>query len=345
MSHFAIYAALLTLAFAWPLLDLVRFAFGGRAALPVEISNLYTHIVLIPFIALYLARLRWKESPLGTVTAGEGAPARGAAFGFGLLGLALVGVAVGVGQGPNGLSRNDWLTLMVCGWVSGLTAGGCWFLGLAVMRRLWFSFVFLLLLAPIPTFLIQWINQATQHASAAASYWMIRMTGTAIFRDGLLFYLPGITLEVAEECSGIRSTLVLFITSLIAGQMFLRRPWKQVVLTLFVIPLAIVRNGFRILTIAWLCVHVDPDLIHSWIHKRGGPLFFALSLVPFFAMLLWLRMGEGQSETSQGHTASSASAQPLSDRRLEGKSNPVAADVQSALTSRLTGELDTTTDH
>jgi exosortase/archaeosortase family protein len=111
--------------------------------------------------------------------------------------------------------------------------------------------------------------------------------------------LPGITLEVARECSGINSSYVLFITSLIAGQLFLRKPWKRVALALFVIPLAIARNGLRIVTIGWLCVHISPDMIHSIVHRRGGPLFFALSLVPFFLVMLWLRRGETAGESAK----------------------------------------------
>jgi exosortase C (VPDSG-CTERM-specific) len=291
-TQFGLYTAGLTLAFGWPLVDLVRFSFGGRGALPVEISNLYTHIILIPFIAMYLARLRWRDPTLPPVSLREHGPAFGAAFGFALIGLALIGTALGIGRGAEGLSRNDWLMLMVSAWVGLLAAGGCWLLGESAMRRLWFAFAFLLLMAPIPTFLIQWINQATQLLSAEVSAWMIHRSGTSMFRDGVLFHLPGITLEVAEECSGIRSSLVLFITSLVAGQMFLRRPWKQAALTLFVLPLALVRNGVRILTIALLCVHVGPEMIHSPIHHRGGPIFFALSLVPFLLLLLVLRRSE-----------------------------------------------------
>jgi exosortase/archaeosortase family protein len=56
--------------------------------------------------------------------------------------------------------------------------------------------------------------------------------------------------------------------------------------------LAILRNGLRIMTIAWLCVHVDPKMINSYIHRQGGPIFFALSLIPFLALLWALRKSE-----------------------------------------------------
>jgi exosortase/archaeosortase family protein len=104
--------------------------------------------------------------------------------------------------------------------------------------------------------------------------------------------LPGIVIQVAQECSGIRSSLVLFITSLLASYLFLKSPWRRAVLVSLVIPLAILRNGFRILVIGLLCVYVGPQMINSVIHHRGGPLFFALSLIPLFLLLWWLRKGK-----------------------------------------------------
>src|SRR4029450_2389126 len=76
------------------------------------------------------------------------------------------------------------------------------------------------------------------------------------------------------------------------GYVFLRSPWRRASLTLCVIPLAVLRNGFRIFTIGELCVNVSPDMIDSTIHRHGGPLFFALSLVPFFLVLCLLRRAE-----------------------------------------------------
>jgi exosortase/archaeosortase family protein len=88
---------------------------------------------------------------------------------------------------------------------------------------------------------------------------------------------------------------VLFITSLIAGHLFLRSPWKKLILALAVFPLGIIRNAFRIYFLSMASAHWNPDIIHSPLHHRGGPIFFALSLVPFFLLLLWLKRSEKQS--------------------------------------------------
>ena len=62
--------------------------------------------------------------------------------------------------------------------------------------------------------------------------------------------------------------------------------------TRFIIPLAILRNGFRILVIGLLCVNIGPQMIHSLIHRRSGPVFFVLSLIPFLLVLWLLRKGD-----------------------------------------------------
>jgi exosortase/archaeosortase family protein len=113
-----------------------------------------------------------------------------------------------------------------------------------------------------------------------------------MLRAGTLLTLPGITLHVAQECSGIRSSWVLLMTSVLTSHLFLHNPWRRVVLVAFVIPLALLRNGFRILVIGLLCVHISPRMIDSFIHQRGGPIFFALSLVPLFGLMVWLRRQE-----------------------------------------------------
>ena len=147
-------------------------------------------------------------------------------------------------------------------------------------------------MAPFPVFLRDWIEAFLQQGSAIAAHALFLLSGTPVLREDVLFQLPGFRLEVAPECSGIHSTLVLFITSLVAAHLFLRSPWKRGLVVLAILPLALLRNGLRVFSIGYLCVYVDPGMIHSQIHHRGGPLFFALSLIPLFALLFLLWRSE-----------------------------------------------------
>ena len=274
LRKFALAAVVLLLGFCLPLWGLLRFAIA---------DTLYSYIPLIPVVSLYLATQRVKKLPAVNV-----APAWIPAAVF---------FAAGVGSvawywivPPTEVL--DRFAVAMLGFLLFLTGASFWILGARLMRMLAFPFALLIFMIPIPVFIRDGLDNWLQHGSVVAASWMLDWAGTPMLRRGLVIQLPGISLQVAPECSGIHSTLVLLITSIIAGQLLLRRPWKRAVLCLVVIPLAVIRNGFRVFVIGELCVHISPEMIHSPIHHRGGPLFFVLSLVPFFLLLYFLQRNE-----------------------------------------------------
>jgi len=274
---FSLFVLGLSFLFALPLIGLLRYSLN---------SDLYSHVVLIPCISAYLIWLR-RGQPLPVISSSPALVVIPLA-----LGLASLKEICWPGMFPAAGSREDHYALTTFCYLCFLWAGALAILGGAFVRSFLFEALFLIFMAPMPTWVRHGMEVFFQFASADAAALLFNVTGSTVFRDGLVFHLPGIVIQVAEECSGIRSSYVLFITSLPAGAVFLRSPWKRAALTVFVIPLGILRNGFRIFTIGMLCVHVDPSMIDSPIHHRGGPLFFVMSLIPFFALLLWMQKRE-----------------------------------------------------
>src|SRR5207245_1945207 len=146
---------------------------------------------------------------------------------------------------------------------------------------------------PIPDFLLNRVIFWLQTGSAEVSYAVFELLGVPIFRTGFVFALPGVTIEVAKECSGIRSSLALLITSLLAGHLFLRSAWRKAALTLATLPLLIVKNGIRIVTLTLLSIYVDPSFLTGRLHHEGGIVFFILALVILAPVLRLLQMSEG----------------------------------------------------
>jgi exosortase C (VPDSG-CTERM-specific) len=295
---------MLTLLFIQPLTRLMLYAAH---------SDLHSHILLVPFITGYLLFVNRRSLPC------PWRPSMAGALALGLIGFAALAVGI---WGRQGLSANDHLALMALAFVSFLAAGGFLFFGSQWMAAAAFPVGFLIFMVPLPDAAVNWLENASAAASAEAAAWYFSLAGTPLVRHGTVFELPGIVLEVGQECSGIRSSWVLFITSLLASHLFLSTPWRRFALVAFVIPLGILRNGFRILVIGLLCVYVGPDMIDSIIHRRGGPLFFALSLVPLFLLAWWLRRGERRAASpgaeapglDQETLAQSGEAQGLHDR-------------------------------
>ena len=118
------------------------------------------------------------------------------------------------------------------------------------------------------------------------------MTRTPWIRNDMVFAMPGLVVEIADQCSGIRSSYVLFITSLLAGSLFLHSTMHRTVIALMFYPLGILPHAARILLIALLTIHVDPNAINGPVHRHGGPPLFVLSLVPFFLVLALLVKAE-----------------------------------------------------
>jgi exosortase C (VPDSG-CTERM-specific) len=280
MRRFWIWTGAVTLLFSPVLYFWARFALT---------DDLASYVLLIPFIAGSLIWRNRTSSPDPHATRGSKTHASAALSIAGLLGVWAIG-AVGVGNTP--ATRYDFLAPAILAYIAVLAAGAYLFLGRPVVRHHAFALGFLAFAAPLPSWAVNGLEIFFQHTSAEVAAWMMQLANIPTLRTGLYFQLPGITIQVAQECSGIRSSLVLFIVSVYAGYVILQRPMRRWVLALFVIPLGIVRNGFRILTIAALCTHVGSHMIDSPIHHRGGPIFFALSLIPLFLLLLWLRRGE-----------------------------------------------------
>ncbi len=285
-SFLVAFVVLTLVASPW-LLQLVRFALG---------SDLYSHIVLIPAVTVGLIWMRRRTSP-----SPEGR-STGAALICGALAAASLAYAFLAHPSPV-LEPHHRLTWVIAGYVLAVAAAGFWSLGGRFMRAHAAAIGFLVFMIPMPGWLERATEIALQHASAEATHVLFALANIPFLRDGQVFRLPSITMEIAQECSGIHSSLVLFITSIVAGQMFLRPGWPRWVLTLAVIPLAIVRNGFRVFTLGVLCEEIGPHMIHHWIHHRGGPVFFALSLIPFFLLLLVLaRVGRRKGPQDNGTT-------------------------------------------
>jgi len=284
---FAVGCVALTLAFASPLYH------WGRLALSVD---LHSHVILIPVISGYLI---WRNrNQLPQVHASSWRVA--SLFGLGATGLILTAWRwEGALVSPDGVALTVGAYLM-----AGVGLGFACF-GMSIMRALSFPVAFLIFMIPVPSGLEMLLEQILQRFSADAAHLIFWLAGETFLRDGQVFLLPGLTIRVAQECSGIRSSLVLFILSLLSAHVMLRSTWHRALLVFAVLPLGILRNGVRVYVITALTLHVNPGIIDSPLHHRGGPLFFALSLIPFTALLwfLWKREQSPGRRKPESHPA------------------------------------------
>lgn len=270
--------AVLAAIFFVPLWGLLRYS--------VEPGSLYSHIILIPFVSLYLGWINRKSLPV---------PARGPFAAVGLfsgLGILLILLYFVLSRAGVEFSRDDFLSITIGSFYCFVIAAAIFCLGNTFCRKVFFPLAFLVFIIPFPASVTTALENASKYASAGTYEFLMKLCGATYYREGFTFALPGLNIQVAQECSGIRSSLVLFITSLIAGYLFLSKRRNRALISLLVLPLGVLRNAFRILVLSLLTVHWDPRVIDSPLHHQGGPLFFALSLVPFLLALYLLSRSE-----------------------------------------------------
>src|ERR1035441_2125077 len=92
--------------------------------------------------------------------------------------------------------------------------------GVRTLYLFLFPLCFLFLLVPIPQFALRWIVEFLQQQSASAARIMFRAVGVPATQDGIMLSIPGLDIEVARECSSIRSSLMLLVTAMVLAHLF-----------------------------------------------------------------------------------------------------------------------------
>jgi exosortase len=174
------------------------------------------------------------------------------------------------------------------------------FFGIKAFREALFPLGFLFLVTPIPEALLSEIVSFLQWGSAEAAEGLFRLTGLPVLREGYTFHLPKLSVEVAPQCSGIRSSISLFVVSILVGRFWLRTTGGRILLILTVVPITLFKNGVRIVTLALLGAYVDQRILDSDLHRSGGIPIFGLAMIMLFSVAWILRRMEKKSLFGKG---------------------------------------------
>jgi exosortase len=185
--------------------------------------------------------------------------------------------------------------------------------GVAALRAGLFPWCFLVLMTPLPDAARNRVITFLQNGSAVMTDWLFSAAQIPFSRDGVVLALPTVTIEIAQECSGIRSSVVLFLVGLVLGHMFLKHGWTKAVLVVFLVPLTIVKNAVRIFTLSTLGMYVDRSFLTGPLHHQGGFVFFAVALAGLWAGIWCLQKLENRLEKRE--TPLSPSSETTGDPR------------------------------
>jgi exosortase len=248
---------------------LLRYSFGNDDA---------SHILLIPFICawlMFIDRGRIFKSLSSDVVA---------SLTFLVPGIALVFWSIRTQPVSPSLCAFGLVLI----WIAGFALA----FGSEPLKAARFPLMFLFLFIPLPEALLSRIVYVLQKGSAEISALLFGLTPLPVLREGFVFHLPRFSIEVARECSGIRSSIALLVLAILAGHFFLQTWWKQVIFLLAGFVVMIVKNGIRIVTLTLLATYVDPGFLYGNLHREGGVVFFMIGLLLMVPVFWILQNGE-----------------------------------------------------
>src|ERR1700687_468816 len=181
-----------------------------------------------------------------------------------------------------------YVLALVLFWISGFAL----FFGRPALQSARFALLFLFLAVPLPEFLLNRAILVLQRGSTEITAALFDSIGVPFLREGFVFHLARVNIEVARECSGIRSSMALLILALLVAHFSLKSNWKKALFVACGLFMMIIKNGIRIATLTMLATYVDPSFLTGKLHHQGGIVFFLLGLLFLLPVLLLLERSE-----------------------------------------------------
>jgi len=237
-----------------------------------------SHILLIPLISAFL--LYSERKPLES-----NAPADYVwALFFSIA--AILSTVLCLREIPSG--SKEQLAVYILALIFLLVAGFTAILGRHTAKNSYFPLAFLLFAIPLPDSILNRAIYFLQAGSAEVASFLFELSGAPVLREGFIFRLPKVNIEVARECSGIRSSIALLILALLVSHFAFRPFWKKLVFLFAGLLIMLIKNGVRIATLTLLANYVSPAFLTGKLHHQGGIVFFLIGLgllVPVFWLL------------------------------------------------------------
>jgi exosortase len=225
------------------------------------------HTVFMPFVVAYLVREQLKLDS-------DPAP-RASALGFVFLVPALVLLTLDTAIKTQMMSA---IALVIA--LPGLSL---LLLGARRTRELAFPLAIAIFVIPIPTGMLTPIYSVLRPIAAIGASWVVPLFGVPIARVGTALAVPGLTVEVADNCGGWSTLQAAVISALVLAH-FSRSRGRRLALLLGAVPLAISCNIVRVSALVLLSKHYGVGLLETKLHPASGVVLFGIVIAALAAI-------------------------------------------------------------
>jgi exosortase len=157
--------------------------------------------------------------------------------------------------------------------------------GLPAMIKNWFVLLYLGFAVPPPGWIIDSITAPLKQFVSEAAMRTVNLFGIPSSRQGVTIFISKYQLLMEDACSGMNSLVGLTAISLL--YIYLLRGSSvrySLLMTAFVIPIAIVGNILRVIVLILLTYFFGDEVAQGFLHYTAGFLLFALDLLLVFAV-------------------------------------------------------------
>jgi len=199
--------------------------------------------------------------------------------------------------------------------------------GSKALGRLWFPLVFLVFMVPLPELSIAQLNFRLKIAAADWGVQLANLIGIIVERSGNRVFLEGDkSMIIANVCNGLRTLISVMAFGAMYAYVCRLRGWQRISLFAMSVPVAVVSNALRIMTLILVADVWDVETATGWYHDFSGLMILVIAFTMLFGwekLLLWLHRLFGK---------------PIGTAPLEG---PRRAASDGSQTQRLLGALST----
>lgn len=157
-------------------------------------------------------------------------------------------------------------------------------LGIQALKVLATPLILLLILIPIPEQLYTSLTFPLQLKVSEMSEIILRTSHIPMLRVGNIMQIPGMSFEVIEACSGLRSVVALVTLSILMGSFAVKTFTSKFILFSISIPLAIFVNVIRVVSMILLYHFFRMDLTEGAWHTTMGLLVFFIAIAILFLL-------------------------------------------------------------
>jgi exosortase len=156
-------------------------------------------------------------------------------------------------------------------------------IGLKALVNIWFPVAYLAFLIPPPHSFMDRITAPLKQFVSWAAMNILSAAGIPVSREGVTIYVSSYRLLVEDACSGMNSIVGLVAVSLL--YIYLLRGSNlrySALLTATTIPIAILGNIIRIMTLILLTYFGGDEMAQGFLHMTAGMFLFAIDLILVF---------------------------------------------------------------